>query len=672
MQTGKELRQLKVLHSLERNQNAIYGLLFTPDGRSLLSFAWSLDPRANLVTVWDVATGKERHRFHIPVLARRPGASAAAIAADNRTLAIGLSDGVLQTRDLETGELRLQWQGHGEQSPGPVLALAFSPDSQALVSTGLDRMVRLWALAPRKLLRQWPHPGGEVSALAFAPAGRVLVTGDNHGMIRRWDPAAGTEINPVVSHARRLTEVAFAPDGRTVATLGWRDGVRLWETTTGRPLQTLETDRFLGGLSVRPDGRLLAWEQGGRALRRWDVRTDREERVLVGTAEQYLLAATPDGERVVTLGSDHGVRLWDVRSSKDRPQASHLPGLFSAQAAFTSDGKTLALAGTTTDSGGALTRIYLQDLATGRRREEIPSSRELVNLLAFGPDGRHLAVARLVVSARPFGAKGSPLGPPDSARVLQVWDVATGLQFPADPGLPGRDGTRRVQAVAFAPNGQMLAVAEPEGVIALYELATGQRRHEFVGHAWSVTTLVFSPDGRRLVSGSADLTALVWDLTSAGAPQLAAADLEACWLDLAGNDAARAFRSMQALAAAPHLALPLFEARLRSAGTDIEEQRLIQLVRDLDSERFKVRQVAETELAQLGTLAEPTLRQALQKPPSLEAARRIDRLLARLTDRLVAPPTAVQRRQLRSLEVLEMIATPQARQLLQRLAQGLP
>jgi WD40 repeat protein len=36
--------------------------------------------------------------------------------------------------------------------------------------------------------------------------------------------------------------------------------------------------------------------------------------------------------------------------------------------------------------------------------------------------------------------------------------------------------------------------------------------HEFPGHSGGVFALAFTPDGKRLISGSADTTALVWDV----------------------------------------------------------------------------------------------------------------------------------------------------------------
>jgi hypothetical protein len=94
-------------------------------------------------------------------------------------------------------------------------------------------------------------------------------------------------------------------------------------------------------------------------------------------------------------------------------------------------------------------------------------------------------------------------------------------------------------------------------------------------------------------------------------------------------------------------------------------------VADLDNERFETRSQATEQLEKLRELAEPILRDALRGKPPLERRRRIERLLEKVaTARETPPPDRL--RMLRALEALERIGTPEARHLLQQLAQGAP
>ena len=85
---------------------------------------------------------------------------------------------------------------------------------------------------------------------------------------------------------------------------------------------------------------------------------------------------------------------------------------------------------------------------------------------------------------------------------------------------------------------------------------------------------MFAPDGHTLVTGGADSTLLVWDVTGRGQAaatrQLSAADLERLWADLASNEANRAHAAMRALVAAPRQAVSWLAKRLQPVPVQSE------------------------------------------------------------------------------------------------------
>src|SRR5262249_32762114 len=90
---------------------------------------------------------------------------------------------------------------------------------------------------------------------------------------------------------------------------------------------------------------------------------------------------------------------------------------------------------------------------------------------------------------------------------------------------------------------------------------------------------------------------------------------------------------------------------------------------ELDSDTFTVRENATQQLERLGKFVEPALKKALEREPSLEAKRRLERLLQRLEDMAPAPERL---RALRGLDALEQIGTPDARKILETVAGGAP
>src|SRR5262249_452345 len=99
--------------------------------------------------------------------------------------------------------------------------------------------------------------------------------------------------------------------------------------------------------------------------------------------------------------------------------------------------------------------------------------------IAYSPDGRLLAQSR--------GKKA----------VLR--DMRPGK---AAERFLGHDAALR--AVAFSPDGKVLAAADEDGAISLWDVAVERRLRKLLGHAVCVKRLAFSPDGKHLASGSGD------------------------------------------------------------------------------------------------------------------------------------------------------------------------
>jgi WD40 repeat protein len=90
-----------------------------------------------------------------------------------------------------------------------------------------------------------------------------------------------------------------------------------------------------------------------------------------------------------------------------------------------------------------------------------------------------------------------------------LWEVGRG----AEKELPG-DPARAVFCLAFAPGGATLAAGHLDATVRIWEVATGEQRATLRGHSDSVHCLAFAPDGRTLATGSADRSIRLWDLPS--------------------------------------------------------------------------------------------------------------------------------------------------------------
>jgi hypothetical protein len=376
---------------------------------------------------------------------------------------------------------------------------------------------------------------------------------------------------------------------------------------------------------------------------------------------------------------DREVHLWDVATGKKRytlgqsedPKVvsndgmREVAGVVSRDLVFSPDGRCLA-------GAGLSMQLCLWDTATGTLLWELPpQDGQVIERFAFSPSGRVLACVHADRTVTLYdavsGAKRGRLGEPDPQRRR--------VHLTDNYDIPQSTPERRNVPVclAFSADGRYLATAQETPEIHLWDVLAGREVGQLTGHEGGVVSLLFAPDGKHLFSGGTDTTALTWDVTRLTQPRatrasrLQAQVLDALWTDLAGKDAGRAFDAIRKLCASPDQAVTLIKERVRPA-TPADAKRLARLLADLQSERFEQRRQAQAELEGLGELAEPALRKALADDPPLDLRQRLERLL-KLSGK---GPPAGQMRELRAVEVLELMGSPAARQVLHALAGGVP
>src|SRR5882724_6305505 len=111
-------------------------------------------------------------------------------------------------------------------------------------------------------------------------------------------------------------------------------------------------------------------------------------------------------------------------------------------------------------------------------------------------------------------------------------------------------------SLAFSTDGRFLAAGDwRHGTVRFWEMATGAEFQQLAGHKGRVFKMAFSTDGKLLLTGSEDTTALVWDLTGKltrpQARSLSARDLETTWSDLSAADAVRGQKAVRSRLAVP-------------------------------------------------------------------------------------------------------------------------
>ena len=299
------------------------------------------------------------------------------------------------------------------ENVGRVFSVAFAPDGKTLAGAAWDGSIRLWDVASRRELHQFPGHRGWVKVVAFSPDGASLASGGKDGHIRLWEAATGKLVRRLEGHPGEVTGLVYSPDSAVLASIGNDATLRVWDVQAGR-----ETRRFEGqnkasfsSLAISPNGKTLAVTSGrtGEPIRLLDRFTGKERGRLAGPplSQLRIVAFCPDGQVLASGGwyirspdqDPLKIELWDVAAGRKLGPVEKNATEFTALTS-SPDGKSLA-------AGGGDDVIQVWEVATRQLRCEFRGPDRGEVCLAFSPDGRLLASGSTDVTALLWNLAGA-------------------------------------------------------------------------------------------------------------------------------------------------------------------------------------------------------------------------------------------------------------------------
>ena len=505
LDTGTELRRF------EGHSATVFGLAFSPDGRRLFSGGWDHTAR-----LWDVATGKELKKFE----GHTAEVGDVAFSTDGRKVLTGSNDGTLRVWDVESGHEVARTDTRANTG----WAVALSPDGRRVL-TSHDHDVALWDIPTGKLVQTFKGHTDQVTGVSFAPDGRTALSSGRDRLVRLWGlppvaagpvaamPKATAPVAPAApapasllakaAEARRQVDTNQDGDKQLELQLAFNAALRaaapaLTEVAVGsaeRPAQfsrlMLNSQRLgFDGLRFQaPAGgprHDMKWEfimpavdnKRGRAMKAWYIMVLKGD--MIGF-RNYTLGEDKPIEGVDFPGKFHVVQ--DIQGGEIRPGNEYLIWFsFEADAPAVPTFVKIDLVPSAPDVAA---RIKASEAAL-RRTFELAESACGVGV---SPDGHRVLMAA-----------GSSLftGDVESGQVEKRWD-----------GLAGN-----VRSVAFSPDGKLAAVGCGDGKILLVDVDAGKELRACEGHTSGLRCVAFLPDGKQFVSGAEDHTARLWDIAT--------------------------------------------------------------------------------------------------------------------------------------------------------------
>ena len=427
--------------------------------------------------------------------------------------------------------------------------------------------------------------------MALSPDGNLLATSDDTAGLQIRDATSGSWIRDMDNVPGQIDVPVFSLDGSLVAAENRNiddsssDGFSIWAVASGRRLvrlpmgqghiflgcQFLRGGRFLGvglpqpqltrlwSLASDPShprlleefttcpamdsaaaGGALLTQEGPTTIVLRDVRTGKSNRPF---------HVEPDGENISAFGCSKGaeivaavsepsgkLRLWDGHTGKLQATRAVPPKVYRLY--FSPDGETLAAI-----DQSEIVHLIERKTGTIRRIGSVQAVHPRSTVIAFSPDSTRLATIVFGI------AQGRDPDP------VSIWDTATGRRLATFPGrsevlrnliftadgqsllISSQSGVRRwclapekddkerqpighkdeAWSLVFSPDGSTLATgsddSEPDSTIKLWDAADGRLIRAWHGESGTVASLDFSPDGRTLASGHLESVnnVRIWD-----------------------------------------------------------------------------------------------------------------------------------------------------------------
>jgi WD40 repeat protein len=444
------------------------------------------------------------------------------LLADNRTVVAGGDDKAVSIHDVAvTAVLPVQKDG--------VVGLALHPSAPQAITAGADKTVKLWDLAAGKELKMLATLTEPITSLAVSRdfAAFAVTAGK---MAKVWQVADGKELASI-AHPGGVVSVGFSGDKSRLITGATDNLARVWEVATGRLLQTFGHAGAIRGVALHPSQPLVVTASADKTAA---VHPLALTRITATPKPLRAILATPDSARLVVAGDDGIVRVINASSGAEERKIEGAAGPVYALA-LSKNGQVLAIA-------GADKTVRLVTFNDGKEVGTITASAP-VRGLALTTDAKLLVGVADDQTVTAWGVAfqpGQPL-PEDFGKVVQQFahgDAALAAAF-TDKGelfTGSADKTVRqwrvaanvptrnfqhpnlVDAVAWSPDGKLLATACHDGIVRVFDVEKNAATKTINAHTTPTPVAVYSitwtADGKQLLSTSYDKSMKLWDATS--------------------------------------------------------------------------------------------------------------------------------------------------------------
>ena len=406
-------------------------------------------------------------------------------SADNKFLASVTNEGVINIWNVASGAKVDEFRSEA----GDIQFIAFSPNGKILAVSASSHVVRFFSIGVQQSelkLRRISVQNSRVTAIQFSPDSQQIVVASANGTAKVHQLDQSKKWIDLDSHPFAIWSISFDAEGRRMVVGSWDGLIRVWDTQTWRLSQQLKgheesVSRMLinelGMVSSGLDGRLLYWPLKVAG-------TEPIAMISGNKAPVWVCTYSPDSRRMFLGGSEKRFEMWDLEEQQKSYFREGAPT--TRCAAFSHDGIKLAV-------GRDDHTVALYETDDANLLHMLKGHMGPISIVFFSDEGQTLI-------------SGCDRG------ILKFWDTNTGQETASL-----RRHKQQLYCASISPDEKLLVTGgghwlkQNPGELIVWDLQKRRVKTQLKGHTRTVWSIVFTPDGKYLLTADNAGDVIVWD-----------------------------------------------------------------------------------------------------------------------------------------------------------------
>ena len=546
--SGELLKSIKVtgepkdIISPDVDPNQIRDLKFSPDGKYLAGATW------NKIKIWDIST----LTLKLEVMMNN-SAKHISFSHDGNYFMTSTLFGDLNIWEFPSGKLYKRFKAHSVFGPA-----VFSQDDELIISGGgfEDKTIKIWEFPSCSLKKIIEGHTGYISDLIISPNNKNIISASGDNTIKIWELNSGNLLNTLIDHRSPVFSLCFSSDEKKLIS-GDMDGIiKIRPFGIPNEKKSIEIEnvnycipidenipppipinaysvikkpghsKTVTSIKLTSDSKYLVSASYDNTIKIWDFYKGNLIRTLRGHSSWIIsVAITPNDDRIVSSDLDGMIKIWDFNNGKE----------ICTIRTYEEDEKSITVTGSNLITGSTDGTITLWDMKTFRRLQEITvqngSHSSYINslvvsadnsLLISGSNDKKIKIWDLeqlkLLKTIEFDefVNSLDISKDNNTIIASVWDGS--IKFiDLKTGSISREIGEKLKYVKIAnlsPNEDLLLIfagSDGDGEFIIREVSSGDIKRKFYDEG-EINDLIFSIDGKYVVSASEDPTIRVWDI----------------------------------------------------------------------------------------------------------------------------------------------------------------